>query len=552
MTEPGHVFVVRGDLTQLACDAVLVPTTVDRSVTGGWRSLVDEVPGAPADWPHRPLLLKPRDGDTPGRPRVWLTATAGLHPPGASRGDVAATLQVLLERVDAFLDAAATALGERDTGGRRPLVALPVVGTGEHGLGTRPGAVVRALLERLDAAVARHHLDVAVVAWSATNEALCRHWRRRMWEQRWGGPDGYAAEVFGRWRRGRAVAGRVVETAADADLAALLERAALGRLVPFFGSGVSRAAGQPNWAELLEELSPPGAADLFERLVGQDLTHMADPFARAQVIANLDPGGTAALRRRLDQRLAIERLSLQHVELANLGARDAITTNYDRGYERACEASGAEVTIVPRPGGERRLVKLHGSLGTDGGQPLLTRNQLLDFDIERGALAGVLQMLLLTNHLLFVGYSMSDPSLHAAVHTVRRALEQDPHAADVPVMATSLQVDPSPALAALWDHTIDVLWPCAEAFGDEPARVRQKEILLDLLADAASQATVPVLGMDPEAAALDLTPEERALRAALSDLADAWHTQAPGSALWDPVARLLDRFGGAGDGPSRR
>ncbi|MFA9430790.1 SIR2 family protein [Egicoccus sp. AB-alg2] len=544
MAEPGHVFVVRGDLTQLACDAVLVPTTTDLSVTGAWRSLVDEVPDPPSSWPNEPLLLPARDDDGRGQPRVWLAATAGLHPPDASATDVAATLETLLDRVEAFLADAAEVLEREQVGRPRPLVALPVVGTGEHGLGTRPGAVVSALLRRLDLAVAERGIDVVVVAYSATIEALCRHWRRRLWSRRWDGETGYAEAVFRRWRRGRVLDGKVVDTPAADDLRALRDRAAQGRLVPFFGSGVSRAAGQPNWAELLQELSPPAAVDLFDRLVGQDLSHMADPFARAQVIANLDPGGTGALRERLDQRLAVERLSLLHVELANLGARDAITTNYDRGYERACEASGVEVTIVPRPGGTRRLVKLHGSLSEEGGEPLLTRNQLLDFDVERGALAGVLQMLLLTNHLLFVGYSMSDPSLHAAVHAVRRALEQERQGVDAPVMATSLQVDPSPALAALWDHTIDVLWPCPETYADDAARVRQKEILLDLLADTASQATVPLLAMDAQAAELDLTADERELRAALCVLADAYRRDEPRSALWDPVARLLDRFGG--------
>ncbi|MFA9446578.1 SIR2 family protein [Egicoccus sp. AB-alg6-2] len=542
MREPGHVFIARGDLTQLACDAVLVPTTIDLSVTGAWRTLVGTPPAAPASWPDEPLLLDVEADAQPGRPRVWLAATAGLHRKGAGDDAVARTLEVLLERVDAFLVQAAAVAGAA-SGRSRPLVGLPVVGTGEHGLGTRPGAVVSALLERLDGVVDELGIDVVVVAWSATTEALCRHWRRRLWQRRAG--TGYAEEVFGRWRQGRVVDGHVREVPAAGSLQQLHGRAARGRLVPFFGSGVSRAAGQPDWAALLDELAPPGAAQLFRQLSAQDQLHMADPFARAQVIANLDPGGGAALRQRLDERLAVERLSLLHVELANIGARDAITTNYDRGYERACEATGASVSIVPRPGGGRRLVKLHGSLGDEGGDPLLTRTQLLDFGAERGALAGVLQMLLLTNHLVFVGYSMSDPSLHGVVHAVQRALERE-RTADAPVMATSLQVHASPALAALWDGTVDVLWPDGRDFPDEAARVRQKEILLDLLADAASRATVPLLAMDGEAAELDLGPDERELRAALCTLADAYHRHEPRTALWDPVGRLLERYGDPG------
>lgn len=545
MREPGHLFILRGDLTQLACDAVLVPTTVDLSVRA-WSALVDAPVTPPPTWPDEPLRVDPAPLKGTGRPRVWLAATAGLHPPDAGPDAVADTLAILLDRVERFVRQAAQEVTPGTVSGRsRPLLGLPVVGTGAHGLATRPGAVVAALLQRLDELVRELPVDVAVVALSATNEALCRHWRGRLWAQ---GHDhdntGYLDEVLCRWRRGRVRDGEVVVEPAEAQLRALHERAAQGRLVPFFGSGVSRAAGQPSWAALLDELSPPGAAALFDDLSEQDELQMADPFARAQVIANLDPAGGAALRQRLDERLAVERLSLLHVELANLGATDAITTNYDRGYERACAATGVEVSIVPRPGRTRRLVKLHGSLGGEGGgEPLLTRSQLLDFSTERGALAGVLQMLLLTNHLLFVGYSMSDPSLHAAVHAVRRALEQEPDVEDAPVMATSLQVAPSPALAALWDRTVDVLWPDPERYPTEADRVRQKEILLDLLADAASQATVPLLALDREAVERDLTAEERELRDALQALADAHERHGRRSPLWDPVARLLGRYG---------
>jgi hypothetical protein len=545
MHEPGHLFTLRGDLTQLACDAVLVPTTVDLSV-GDWSALVGTPPPSPRTWPEQPIPVESTFSERTGRPRVWLAATAGLHPAGAGPNDVNRTLNTLLDRVERFVRQASQDVTPDAASGRaRPLLGLPVVGTGAHGLVTRPGAVVAALLQRLDELVHELPVDVAVVALSATNEALCRHWRRRLWARRHDGDEaGYRDEVLCRWRRGRVRDGEVAVETADAQLQELHERAAQGQLVPFFGSGISRAAGQPSWAALLDELSPPGAVELFEHLSEQDELQMADPFARAQVIANLDPAGGASLRQRLDDRLAVERLSLLHVELANLGATDAITTNYDRGYERACEATGVEVSIVPRPGRTRRLVKLHGSLGGEGGgEPLLTRSQLLDFTAERGALAGVLQMLLLTNHLLFVGYSMSDPSLHAAVHAVRRALEQEPDVEDAPVMATSLQVAPSPALAALWDRTVDVLWPDPQRYPTEADRVRQKEILLDLLADAASQATVPLLAMDEDAVDGDLTDEERELRGALQRLAGAHDRYRSHSPLWEPVARLLARYG---------
>jgi hypothetical protein len=545
VADPGHIFVVRSDLTQLACDALLVPTDEALSVSQAWQTLVGDVPEPHGDWPDRTLLHSGGDEHVRAR-QVWLVATSELPGRGSTSAQIESALQLMLERVETFVATAASTV--RAAGGSveraRPLLALPIVGTGEGGLRARPGAVISRLLPHLDDVASRHEVDVAVVAHSVEHEALCRHWRRRLWASDEHDGEGYAERVLSRWCRGEVDGERVRVEPATPALRELRDRAHRGGVVPFFGSGVSRASGAPAWSAMLEELSPDGAVELFHDLSEHDEVQMADPFARAQVIANLDPGGGQALRHKLRERLAMEHLSLLHVLLANLGARDAITTNYDLGYERACEAGGLDVSIVPQPGGDQRLVKLHGSLGREGGPPLLTRDQLLDFQTERGPLAGVLQMLLLTGHLLFVGYSMSDPSLHAAFHAVRRALESDvPEGGEGrATMATSLQIDPSPALAALWAGTVDVLWPRSEAYPSTMDRTRQKEILLDVLADAASHSFIPLLAMHDDAAELDLTADEQELRTAVLALAQAYRRQQPRSALWDPVEELLERY----------
>jgi hypothetical protein len=540
--EPGHIFVVRSDLTQLACDAVLVPTDEALSVSAAWESIVDRVPSPAAGWPDRPLLL-PGPGDEGRARQVWLVATSELPGHGSSPAQVEAALEVMLERLEGFVATAVASIlaagGPRDRA--RPLLALPVVGTGEGGLRARPGAVISRLVPHLAHLATEHGADVVVVAHSIEHEALARHWRRKLWKQDGADSAGYVDGVLSRWCRGAVHRSRVRVEPATEQLRELRAKAHRGGLVPFFGSGVSRASGAPAWSALLEELSPPGAVELFSELSAQDEAQMSDPFARAQVIANLDPGGGEALRGKLHERLAMEHLSLPHVLLANLGARDAITTNYDLGYERASEAGGVEVSIVPEPGGDHRLVKLHGSLGEQGGPPLLTRDQLLDFQTDRGPLAGVLQMLLLTGHLVFVGYSLSDPSLHGAFHAVRRALESDTRS-ERPTMATSLQVDPSPALSALWAGTVDVVWPRHEDYPSGVDRTRQKEILLDVLADAASHSSIPLLALQDEAAELDLTVDEQQLRSALLELGRAYRRDDARSALWDPVRELLDRF----------
>src|SRR5436190_8763727 len=130
---PGHVFVVRGDLRGLACDAWLIPTSRRARPGSEWFLPGYDGPrqGTPfADGgPRAQPLLDP----APGRPRPWLGLIGWWGQPVAWYADGAAE----------FLDAAADAIaraGEPPLFGRaRPLLALPVVGTGRGGAAEMAG-----------------------------------------------------------------------------------------------------------------------------------------------------------------------------------------------------------------------------------------------------------------------------------------------------------------------------------------------------------------------------------------------------------------------------
>ena len=56
---------------------------------------------------------------------------------------------------------------------------------------------------------------------------------------------------------------------------------------------------------------------------------------------------------------------------------------------------------------------------------MLSRDDYLRFEAEGVALAGIVQAMLLTRHMLFVGYSLSDDNFHRLVHQVRAAIGSD-------------------------------------------------------------------------------------------------------------------------------
>ena len=331
----------------------------------------------------------------------------------------------------------------------------------------------------------------------------------------------------------------------------LVDKARSGELIPFFGAGVSRSAGAADWGELIGTLEQQAG---LSGLVSGSL----DLLARAQIIEN--SLGPEVLYDKIAELLGETPVALQHLLLASLGARDAITTNFDDAYERAVEASGrGTVAVVPRPGSNLRLLKLHGSLprapvarlsedsrAEDRGEspptaaspPILTRDQFLEHDRHNGPLRGALQMMLLTGHVMFIGYSLNDPDLHAAIHEVRRIRELANIAKKEP-LATALQVGTSRELGYLWSPVVSVLWPSTdEASGevDGGIRPRELEILLDVLADAASQAELPVLAFRPN----ELTdPAEQDLREVLDTLTELFR----GGKVPAPIAQLLQTYG---------
>ena len=126
-------------------------------------------------------------------------------------------------------------------------------------------------------------------------------------------------------------------------------------------------------------------------------------------------GGPEKLQEEIQKTLgAYQRIGLTHALLASLKAQQSVTTNYDELFERACTRVGHrvedEITILPYGRVERDrpwLLKLHGSLGHDTNL-VVTRSDYLQLARERSALFGIVQALLVTKYLLFVGYSLSD------------------------------------------------------------------------------------------------------------------------------------------------
>jgi len=434
----GRLHVIHGDLSLLDCDVALVPTDDLLRVEQTWHGLVTEQEareGAPSGWSggpgRRSVALGRRDDGGPHRVLVEV----------AEKGSRAVSWY--LDGVREALDTAGR-VGEPTPDRCRPLVALPLVGTGLGGTAGRRGDLIPPLLDLLEE-VSRQ-VDVALVAYDRSDYAAVQAARAA----RGGLPEPFEEHAH-----------RLAGLAAEGDL------------VPFIGAGVSATAGLPAWWELLERVADAGRLlSEEERQDGrrreafrESLRGLGTLDAAELLRTVLGPEAVEAVVRELDA----DRHSLSHGLLASLGARRAVTTNYDRLYELAGRRAFADrggLAVLPWDATDLErpwLVKMHGDVGRPD-SIVLSRGDVVGYDSTRKPLASLLQAQMLTGHLLFVGSSMTDDAVVRLAVEVRELFRA--WGAPVRVVGTVLGLRDEPLRARLWQDVLTFL-PLAPLAADD-------------------------------------------------------------------------------------
>ena len=450
----GHLLVVQGDLTALAVDAVLVPCDAEGNVHAGFVPLLTE---AGVELMHTTFdegfvkvgaYVEQVDETASavclgiaGERQVWLLDTTV-----ETREDV----EALVAAVVCALDRIASGLDPGST------VALPLVGVNEGGFGSSYFSVITHLIPALESLAADLDIDIVLVTRARADYAAVQHFRRDQLIPNDAAGAGAAAGE------------------ADQVLTDLADLARKGQLVPFIGAGASMGAGAPSWWALLRSLASDAGIDEGELPALQEL----DARDAAMVIARrikASPAGAepqhepsmVARYEQIKERIRAEvdgdLYTVTQGLIAGLALPEAVTTNYDRQYELANTATyggatdGAGFAVVPqvRPSpGSPWLLKIHGDVATPE-SIVISRDDYLRFDRDAGPAAGVLQSRMLTGHLLFVGYSMSDENIVRLARDVQRYREAFAASDAQAPVGTVLELMPNPMRHQLWDETLD-------------------------------------------------------------------------------------------------
>ncbi|BBY44163.1 SIR2 family NAD-dependent protein deacylase [Mycolicibacterium celeriflavum] len=508
----GHLFIINGDLTRVACDAVLVPTDNTFEIEPTWHRLIEDRNEIPTSWDSRnviPLSKRHR------MPRVWLGNIGQF----GDQSDFSVFAPVVKEFV------AQATRDPRDDPERERIYTWPlrrlavnVVGSGKGGGRGTKGKLALGLVKTLTELAHTHEVDIILVTYGDRPYAAAQ-WARRKYLDN--------ANASDTWPLREELISKADELAKDA-----IEH----QLVLFIGAGVSAGAGVDTWKGLLESMAEEANFTYKER----ELLAKKDLRDQATLIESALRDTSNSFKKRVADRIGEKtRYSLAHGLLASLPSKEAVTTNFDKLFEDAAAVSGNGIAVLPRDPRKtdgRLLLKLHGSIDDHRGM-ILTRSDYLRMPRQYGALMGLVQGLLMMRKMVFVGYSLSDEDFHELLDEVRAARGDS---VDGVGRGTVLTLRDDPLERKLWQQDLDTVpMVIGEIDKDDfPWAARQLELFLDLVGYLAT--TSAAFFLDESYA--DLTESESELLTPLNELVRMTAHSAPRT-VGSQVKEFLSRLG---------
>lgn len=446
METSGHLFIINGDVSKIACDAWLLPTDRNLSTTKSFIGALN----ASQNLEIEALVRQNRTSSVwveDGQERSCIRLAIGTEAlePTLWLGDVGRSRETDLahfaDRAREFVRCAAEDVRSRRPDlGRRPLVALNVIGSGHGGKRRERGPLLRTLIGQLVDCCQEFATDVILVTWGNVMYSAAQKARREL---------SVASKVV--WRS--------LPEQLRLEAEALGERARNGDLVVFLGAGVSRSAGIPLWRDLLEVAARK--MSLSEDDI-RSLSHL-DLRDQATVISSRDEVKFLSI---LQESLASVRYSLLHGLISSLPVREFVTTNFDQLFELSARSAGRDMKVITQDKivpGDRWILKLHGDLGRD---LVITRGGYMGALHYQAPLRGLVQSLLIQKHMLFVGYSLSDEDFHHLMHDLRSTISKD----QLKNLGTVLMLRRSSAIESIWSELKFI-----HADDDDPTSVTSTE-----------------------------------------------------------------------------
>lgn len=206
----------------------------------------------------------------------------------------------------------------------------------------------------------------------------------------------------------------------------LIEELAYRRCILFLGSGVSATAKNADgrspltWREFLGQ-----AKDLVRSPHTEDIEFINKMLKQKnyllalQVIYDLSDSGEYSKFLKDSFVRANFLPSDVHKAIKSIDSKIVMTTNFDKIYDNLCNESNyvkydyseAKSITANIKSPENLIIKVHGDIG-DTDKVIFTAKQYYDIQMKYPSFYSLLSALFLTNTVVFLGYSLSDPDIN--------------------------------------------------------------------------------------------------------------------------------------------
>jgi len=240
----------------------------------------------------------------------------------------------------------------------------------------------------------------------------------------------------------------------------LIDAAKNQKLIPFIGAGFSFPLNLPSWSSLIAEI----ASDLG---YDPEILNVYGDFLQIAEYMYIQNNGIGSFQSKLDRKFNNSSIdvskSVTHMLLTDLKAKKIYTTNWDHWIEEAFIFKKLKIDriigaddLIKSNSDATQIIKFHGDLSSRGNDIVFTETSYFERLSFESPLDISLRSDMLSNTILFLGYSLSDFNVRYMLFKLNKLLKSQITTTTRPPTAYIALVSKNPILESILKNSRNI------------------------------------------------------------------------------------------------